>query len=228
VYHLDIAGKNLYYIQEDDLALFTNLTSINAAENNLPFAKFGVLPKLAKLEFSCNGVADLDLEIEGRFENLEFLDLSYNYVRDSALIVLAHLRLKTLDLSSNNLCKFPKTVLNMNHWQDDLIEHLMPIQVAALDAMKAPKNDEKPKPRIVQSARDFGKTYMDKLSQRPFTTSKNKEYKNKDYINFKVCDATNIGFSVLSHLILDKNNFGADIDGLFFILGKLQQYLLLR
>ncbi|KAI8920315.1 hypothetical protein DFJ77DRAFT_452154, partial [Powellomyces hirtus] len=71
VYLLDITGENLCLVIEDDLTMFTNLQTLRCGENSLPFAKLGVFPGLRRLAIPCNGITDLDLEVEGRYLVLE-------------------------------------------------------------------------------------------------------------------------------------------------------------
>ncbi|KAL2917620.1 hypothetical protein HK105_202906 [Polyrhizophydium stewartii] len=93
------------------------------------------LPALRKLVLPCNGITSLDLEVDGRFRLLEFLDLSFNAVDHSAQIVLATLpSLKHLDLTSNNISSLAPAIETMDGWRDRVIELLLPGEVAALDA----------------------------------------------------------------------------------------------
>ena len=71
IYSLDITGKNLKFVLEDDLSMFTKLQVLKAGENALPLARLGVLPNLRRLIFPCNGVTCLDLDLDGRFKTLE-------------------------------------------------------------------------------------------------------------------------------------------------------------
>ncbi|KAJ3038166.1 X-ray radiation resistance-associated protein 1 [Rhizophlyctis rosea] len=135
VYSLDITSRDVHFVIEDDLSLFTNLHTLKAGENHLPFARLGALPGLRELHLPCNGVTDLDLECEGRFEDVEFLDLSYNSLTHSALLILATLpSLRHLDLSSNTLSTLPPELLEMRDWRDRVIELILPPgAIAALD-----------------------------------------------------------------------------------------------
>ncbi|KAJ3295840.1 X-ray radiation resistance-associated protein 1 [Borealophlyctis nickersoniae] len=136
VYSLDISGCDLRYVIEDDLSLFVNLHTLKAGENCLPFARLGVLSALKHLILPCNGVTGLDLDVEGRFRLLENLDLSYNSVEHSAIIVLATLPcLRSLDLTSNGLTSLPPELKDMSRWRDRVIELVLPpAQLAELDA----------------------------------------------------------------------------------------------
>ncbi|KAJ3021463.1 X-ray radiation resistance-associated protein 1 [Thoreauomyces humboldtii] len=127
VYLLDITGENLCLVIEDDLTMFTNLQTLRCGENSLPFAKLGVLPGLRQLTMPCNGITDLDLEVEGRFLRLEELDLSYNRLTNAGIIVLASLpSLRKLDLSTNNLATLAPSVIDMSSWRDKVIESILP------------------------------------------------------------------------------------------------------
>ena len=74
---MNLSRCDLEYIIEADLPLFKNLQNLDVSENALPFAKLGSLPNLKKLNFACNGLKSLDLEVEERFLKLENLDLSF-------------------------------------------------------------------------------------------------------------------------------------------------------
>ncbi|KAJ3164132.1 X-ray radiation resistance-associated protein 1 [Geranomyces variabilis] len=135
VYLLDITGENLCLVIEDDLTMFTNLQTLRCGENSLPFAKLGVLPGLRKLAIPCNGLTDLDLEVEGRYLCLEHLDVSYNRLTPAAIIVLASLpSLRSLDLSTNNLAMLPDALADMTRWRDRVIESILPKE--ELDALE--------------------------------------------------------------------------------------------
>ncbi|KAI8925421.1 hypothetical protein BC831DRAFT_512530 [Entophlyctis helioformis] len=135
VYTLDISSQELLYVIEDDMTLFTKLHTLRAGENALPFARLGILPGLKKLVLPCNGVTSLDLDVDGRFQKLEHLDLSFNAIDQAAQIVIATLPcLKYLDLTSNSLSTLAPDIMNMDRWRDRVIELLLPNQVAALDA----------------------------------------------------------------------------------------------
>ncbi|KAH6563287.1 hypothetical protein BASA60_010764 [Batrachochytrium salamandrivorans] len=134
-YSLDISSQQLMYVVEDDLSLFTKLHTLRAGENTLPFARLGTLPALKTLILPCNKISSLDLEADGRFSNLTFLDLSFNTIDISAQIVLATFpNLKHLDLTNNSISTLAPTLLSMESWHDRVIELLLPHQVAQLDA----------------------------------------------------------------------------------------------
>ncbi|TPX72153.1 hypothetical protein SpCBS45565_g00525 [Spizellomyces sp. 'palustris'] len=135
VYHLDVSSHQLRHVIEDDLTMFTNLASLQCGENELPFAKLGVLPELRRLVMPCNSVQDLDLEVEGRFLLCEEIDLSYNALTHAGVIVLATLpNLRRLDLSSNNLRSLPVEIADMIRWRDRVIERILPkYQLDALE-----------------------------------------------------------------------------------------------
>jgi hypothetical protein len=129
---LDLSGCSLEYVIEDDMTMFKNLSTLNVSENFIPFAKLGLLPGLKKLNFSCNRLGYLDLEVDGRFKTLESLDLSHNQVTDAALIVLATLpKLQYLDLSKNRLKRVTPFIHDMDHWRDRVIEFILPEEVVS-------------------------------------------------------------------------------------------------
>ncbi len=68
---MDVSGQELKFVLEDDLSMFTKLQILKAGENQLPFARLGMIPNIRKLIMPCNDVTSLDLELEGRYEGLE-------------------------------------------------------------------------------------------------------------------------------------------------------------
>ena len=89
VYSLDVTGLELSFVLEDDLVMFTKLQILKCGENQLPFARIGLLPSLRKLIMPCNDIGSLDLEVEGRFVALEvclpfyFFYIKFKKDRDS-------------------------------------------------------------------------------------------------------------------------------------------------
>jgi Leucine-rich repeat (LRR) protein len=133
VYSLDLSQQELEFAIEDDMKLFSHLHTLNASENLLPFARLGTLPSLLNLNFSCNGLKSLDLDVMGKFQNLERLELQSNNVDRAALIVLSTLpKLKFLDLTRNGLKILYNDFHNLMGWQEKVIELLLPLEVAAL------------------------------------------------------------------------------------------------
>lgn len=133
VFALNLSKCELEFIIEEDLELFSNLQTLDVSENALPFAKLGHLPSLKKLNFSCNGLKSLDLEVDGRYLTLESLDLSFNKIDRAGLIVLARLpNLKQLDLTKNNIKTLSTELCDMTHWKENVITLILPFQVAAL------------------------------------------------------------------------------------------------
>lgn len=139
---------------EDDLNVFSNVHTLDISENRLPFARIGKLESLKKLNFSCNGLTSLDLEVDGRFKNLESLDLSFNSVDHAAQIVLATLpKLKHLDLTYNKIKTIAPGIHDMTNWKYQVIELIMPAEVAALglDSANKPITDMKIENNICSS-----------------------------------------------------------------------------
>ncbi|KAJ3238469.1 hypothetical protein HDU81_007738 [Chytriomyces hyalinus] len=136
VFLLDISNSSLRFVIPDELSLFTNLHTLRAGENVLPFAKLGAISSLRKLSLPFNEISDLDLEVDGLFLLLEQLDLSYNHITPAALIVLSTLPvLKFLDLTANKISSLPiQLVRDMANWREKVIELLLPKHVAMLDA----------------------------------------------------------------------------------------------
>jgi hypothetical protein len=71
VYIADISSTDLWYVIPEDLIHFVSLHTLKAGDNKLPFARLGGLPRLQRLYMPFNQVADLDLDVEGKFTSLE-------------------------------------------------------------------------------------------------------------------------------------------------------------
>jgi Leucine-rich repeat (LRR) protein len=253
---LDLSGQNLKYVLEDDLSMFSKLQILRAGENQLPFARLGVLPSLRKLIFPCNGLTSLDLDVEGRFSSLEvlyltkeqsneivthliwrkYLDVSYNSVDESAILVLATLpSLEYLDLTRNNLHNLPETLKDMTKWRDRVIEFLLPDQVAELDAVNG-SFDRPPSamserynretPRELVSMRSFSRSMSKPGSARPDMATRNTNrseanHRSQSPIEKRLKSPLTVGFPCLRKLVLEGNKLRSfDV---FHILGNLKQ-----
>ncbi|XP_035827301.1 X-ray radiation resistance-associated protein 1 isoform X2 [Aplysia californica] len=105
---VNIAGKELTDVKEDDLALFENVAYVNAGENYLPFEAFRGFPALRELEIPLNGLRSLQIDYTD-FNNLEMLDLSYNNLSQDDLLCLGLLsQLKVLHLTGNHFTRLPQ------------------------------------------------------------------------------------------------------------------------
>ncbi|KAJ3271183.1 hypothetical protein HDV01_006972 [Terramyces sp. JEL0728] len=233
VYALDLSRKCLEYVIEDDMTMFINLHTLIVAENALPFARLGQLPALRKLNFSCNGLKSLDLEVDGRFQSLEFLDLSFNNIDRAALIVLATLpNLNTLNLTSNKIRTIHPDIVDMHNWRDNVIELILPLQVAAMDfdfESNAKSTDvHSDRPPYEESHKGV----------TPVPNFKIESYEQSDAVASEVnsslsdqmeektqgsfYDAKLTGYQTLHTLILDKNPLGNSADPqLWNVLGLL-------
>lgn len=128
VQYAELADRKLKSIVDEDLTYFTELMYMDVSENLLPMAPFGALPKLRELKITCNHIRNIG-ELFG-FDQLMYLDLSYNQLTSSSIIELSHLpMLKELDLSGNNLSILPpdlseffsleKIILEYNKFDDN-------------------------------------------------------------------------------------------------------------
>lgn len=206
MYLLDLSMKELEYVIEADMTLFQNLHTLSISENTLPFAKLGLLPSLKKLDFSWNGLKSLDLEVDGRFNNLEHLNLSYNNIDRSAMIVLATLpKLKYLDLTRNKIKTISSDVLDMSNWKDRVIELILPFEVAALQIPT--KNQVASEQNVVSENADSvdvnGVASTSDLSEREISKVKLLQKYGPNTTNIGL-----IGFPMLHTLILDHNPIG--------------------
>ncbi|KAH3807141.1 hypothetical protein DPMN_135474, partial [Dreissena polymorpha] len=104
---VNIAGKEMTDVKEEDLALFDNVAYVNASENYLPFEAFRGFPILRELEMPLNGLRSIKPNL-GDYPNLEVLDMSYNNLSHDDILTLGLLtNLKVLHLTGNGLHSLP-------------------------------------------------------------------------------------------------------------------------
>jgi Leucine-rich repeat (LRR) protein len=195
---------------EKDLEKFTNLHTLNASENLLPFARLGSLLSLKNLNFSCNALKSLDLDVEGKFQNLEHLELQSNTIDRSALIVLATLpNLKHLDLTRNGIKVLHNDFCNMKNWQEKVIELILPFHVSGLKEDQIEIGVPVQMDTVESNRRAFSQS-SDSLASLPKAIE------------------LNLGFKALETLILNDNPLGMAFPSTFWgILSPLPQYCLL-
>ncbi|TPX53148.1 hypothetical protein SeMB42_g00935 [Synchytrium endobioticum] len=109
---LDLTGQAFKSVSVDDMALFTSLRILMAGETvNLPFIAVTTFSALWQLHMPCCGFTSLTKSLEGKFELLEMIDLSYNHLKSSALTPLSQLSaLRHLDLTCNDITKIPANI----------------------------------------------------------------------------------------------------------------------
>jgi hypothetical protein len=118
-----LADKRLTSIVEDDMSYFTELLYIDVSENSLWLAPFGAFPKLRELRLACNRITTINPELFG-FENLLFLDLSYNKLNLEAVQSLEVLpNLRELDLCGNNLGSIPEEWQTFQYLEKLLLDY---------------------------------------------------------------------------------------------------------
>ncbi|KAL5004765.1 hypothetical protein ScPMuIL_018221 [Solemya velum] len=109
---VNIAGKELSEIKEDDLSLFDNVVYVNAGENYLPFEAFRGFPMIQELEIPLNGLRGIKLSPVD-FPYLEVVDVSYNNLGQDDILSLGRLpQIKVLHLTGNGFSTLPQ---NMGH-----------------------------------------------------------------------------------------------------------------
>lgn len=119
---VDVSGRGLVSVLEDDLGYFTRLQAVDAGDNTLAFESFARLPQLEELCLPCNSIRDISLASQA-YSRLERLDLSYNNLSSGALSTLRQLpSLVDLDLTCNGLTSLPSTM-----------GHLMRLQKLSLE-----------------------------------------------------------------------------------------------
>ena len=103
---LVLPDKKITSVVSDDLTFFSKMLFVDVSENHLPIYPFGAFPNLRELRIACNGISEIG-ELLG-FQNLLYLDLSYNKLQINSVSALEVLpNLKELDLSGNNMGGIP-------------------------------------------------------------------------------------------------------------------------
>ncbi|TPX31025.1 hypothetical protein SmJEL517_g05561 [Synchytrium microbalum] len=109
---LDITGQVIQSVSEEDLAQFSSIRILRAAENSgLSFEAVAALSGLWQLQMPCCQIASISPSLGAKFEQLEILDLSFNHLKSPCLSSLSGLTsLKQLDLTCNDISQIPKTI----------------------------------------------------------------------------------------------------------------------
>lgn len=117
VYSVNISDSNLRHVMKQDLSLFEALVSIEAAENELTVESFAEVPFLQKLNLACNRISYIALQCGPNFAYLSSIDLSFNSIKETALITLATFpNLEHLNLSHNNVSLLPPEIVHVEKW----------------------------------------------------------------------------------------------------------------
>ncbi|XP_023932305.1 X-ray radiation resistance-associated protein 1-like [Lingula anatina] len=104
---VNICGKGITEVKEEDLGLFDNVAYVNAGENFLPFEAFRGFPIIRELEIPLNGLRGIRITRKD-FPHMEVLDLSYNNLAKEDILMLGVIpKLRVLHLTGNNFKELP-------------------------------------------------------------------------------------------------------------------------
>ncbi|XP_060557943.1 X-ray radiation resistance-associated protein 1-like isoform X2 [Ruditapes philippinarum] len=121
---VNISGKEMTDVKEEDLALFDNVAYVNASENYLPLEAFRGFPILRELEMPLNALRSIRPNI-GDYPLLEVLDVSYNNLSQDDILTLGLLsNLKVLHLTGNGLVSLPPNMAMPHFDEKTKTEHL--------------------------------------------------------------------------------------------------------
>jgi Leucine-rich repeat (LRR) protein len=151
----------------------------------------------------------------------------------SALAVLASLpSLKYLDITRNEISRFPSVIKTMHKWKDFVIERLIPTQVAAMEASLAATETKKENTALLSqdvqpSRRSFKSTVTISRSRSrlSLTDDQKEEIRRSDSRISSVAKRLSFGFTPktgfpeLQTLILEGNNISSS--DIFDTLGSL-------
>jgi len=127
---LNLSGKNLNSIENEDFSLFKNVVRIDASDNLLTLESFKTFPNLKHLELQVNGITSVIFSHKD-FIPLEKLDLSYNCLSHDALLTVGKLR---------NLCDLSLRGCSLRNLPADLARGY---QLADSDANQKKEKAEK-------------------------------------------------------------------------------------
>ncbi|XP_066915861.1 X-ray radiation resistance-associated protein 1-like isoform X2 [Clytia hemisphaerica] len=104
---LNISGKNLVSVNNEDFKLFKNIVHIDASDNQLSLESFKTFPSLENLDLQVNNIKHIKAK-NTDFVQLKRLDLSYNNLSHDAMLNLGRLRnVQELLLRGCNLKSLP-------------------------------------------------------------------------------------------------------------------------
>ncbi|PRP77558.1 X-ray radiation resistance-associated protein 1-like [Planoprotostelium fungivorum] len=102
-----IDSGNYDGVLSEEMAFFSNMSFLSAADNNFLFEDLSVFQGLRRLKLSCNGIRKIP-DLSFSYHLLECLDLSYNKLNVESLESLSRLpKLYHLDLSFNDIKSLP-------------------------------------------------------------------------------------------------------------------------
>ncbi|CAD8060912.1 unnamed protein product [Paramecium sonneborni] len=92
----------------EDFQYFLNLQDLDVSENQLQLEDLTSFPSLKILKISANNIKNIEITHKNTFEQLQHLDLSFNYLSKEAISSLKHItELKELYLVRNELLELP-------------------------------------------------------------------------------------------------------------------------
>ncbi|XP_054899819.1 X-ray radiation resistance-associated protein 1 [Poeciliopsis prolifica] len=132
---INISGQNLTSVEPEELMAFVNVAYVDASDNFLSLGSFSSFTSLKELSLALNRIKNMDFDVAD-FPHLEVLNLSFNALPAEVLLQFGQFpRLKTLDLTRNDLNSLPPNFGASHSDPSDMLSEEGPKQFEALEVL---------------------------------------------------------------------------------------------